>query len=442
MANIAQRKGLQTFLKHQKNLSQSSLINRKASTLADSFYNEEQKELQASVKKLIDSEINPHADKWEKEKMFPAHEVFKKFGDQGLLGINKPTEYGGLGLSYKYQMALGEAMGNIRSTGVCMALGVQTDMATPALAKFGSDELKRNYLAPAITGDMVACVGVSEPGGGSDVASCKTSAVRKGDDLVINGQKMWITNSLQADWMCLLANTREGKPHMNKSLIIVPMDSPGVIKAKKIEKMGMHSSDTGLIFFEDVKVPAANIIGEEGMGFTYQMLQFQEERLAAASGALAPLQNAITETIEYTRTRKAFGQPLLNNQYMHFRLAELQTELELFRALTYQAADAMERGEDVTLYASMLKLKCGRLSREITDSCLQFWGGMGYSDEIYVSRLYRDLRLYSIGGGADEVMLGIISKLMGILPSMKKAEKKKEVEADQVEMKKMPGTIP
>jgi len=442
MANIAQRKGLQKFLKHQKNLSQSSLINRKASTLADSFYNEEQKELQASVKKLIDSEINPHADKWEKEKMFPAHEVFKKFGDQGLLGINKPTEYGGLGLSYKYQMALGEAMGNIRSTGVCMALGVQTDMATPALAKFGSDELKRNYLAPAITGDMVACVGVSEPGGGSDVASCKTSAVRKGDDLVINGQKMWITNSLQADWMCLLANTREGKPHMNKSLIIVPMDSPGVIKAKKIEKMGMHSSDTGLIFFEDVKVPAANIIGEEGMGFTYQMLQFQEERLAAASGALAPLQNAITETIEYTRTRKAFGQPLLNNQYMHFRLAELQTELELFRALTYQAADAMERGEDVTLYASMLKLKCGRLSREITDSCLQFWGGMGYSDEIYVSRLYRDLRLYSIGGGADEVMLGIISKLMGILPSMKKAEKKKEVEADQVEMKKMPGTIP
>jgi len=442
MANIAQRKGLQTFLKHQKNLSQSSLINRKASTLADSFYNEEQKELQASVKKLIDSEINPHADKWEKEKMFPAHEVFKKFGDQGLLGINKPTEYGGLGLSYKYQMALGEAMGNIRSTGVCMALGVQTDMATPALAKFGSDELKRNYLAPAITGDMVACVGVSEPGGGSDVASCKTSAVRKGDDLVINGQKMWITNSLQADWMCLLANTREGKPHMNKSLIIVPMDSPGVIKAKKIEKMGMHSSDTGLIFFEDVKVPAANIIGEEGMGFTYQMLQFQEERLAAASGALAPLQNAITETIEYTRTRKAFGQPLLNNQYMHFRLAELQTELELFRALTYQAADAMERGEDVTLYASMLKLKCGRLSREITDSCLQFWGGMGYSDEIYVSRLYRDLRLYSIGGGADEVMLGIISKLMGILPSMKKAEKKKEVEAEQVEMKKMPGTIP
>jgi len=433
MAGFIQKQGTQILVGQPRKLLYNAFANRKASTLADSFYNEEQKELQKTVKKLIDAEINPKADKWEKDKMFPAHEVFKKFGDQGLLGINKPTEYGGLGLSYKYQMAFGEAMGNIRSTGVCMALGVQTDMATPALAKFGSEQLKQDFLAPAITGDMVACVGVSEPGGGSDVASCKTTAVPKGDDLVINGQKMWITNSLQADWMCLLANTREGKPHMNKSLIIVPMDSPGVIKAKKIEKMGMHSSDTGLIFFEDVKVPASNIIGEEGMGFTYQMLQFQEERLAAASGALAPLQNAINETIDYTRTRHAFGQPLLNNQYLHFRLAELQTELELFRALTYQAADAMERGEDITLYASMLKLKCGRLSREITDSCLQFWGGMGFSDEVYVSRLYRDLRLYSIGGGADEVMLGIVCKLMGILPSAKKVPKKKEPEITYTE---------
>jgi len=433
MAGFIQKQGAQLLVGQPKKLLYNAFADRKASTLADSFYNEEQKELQKTVKKLIDAEINPKADKWEKDKMFPAHEVFKKFGDQGLLGINKPTEYGGLGLSYKYQMAFGEAMGNIRSTGVCMALGVQTDMATPALAKFGSEQLKRDFLAPAITGDMVCCVGVSEPGGGSDVASCKTTAVRNGDDLVINGQKMWITNSLQADWMCLLANTREGKPHMNKSLIIVPMDSPGVIKAKKIEKMGMHSSDTGLIFFEDVKVPASNIIGEEGMGFTYQMLQFQEERLAAASGALAPLQNAINETIDYTRTRHAFGQPLLNNQYLHFRLAELQTELELFRALTYQAADAMERGEDITLYASMLKLKCGRLSREITDSCLQFWGGMGFSDEVYVSRLYRDLRLYSIGGGADEVMLGIVCKLMGILPSAKKVPKKKEPEITYTE---------
>lgn len=388
--------------------------------MADAFYNEEQKELQATAKRIVETEINPYADEWERQKSFPAHKVFKKFGEAGLLGINKPVEYGGQGLDYKYQMAFGEATGHIRATGVSMAIGVQVDMSTPALSKFGSDQLKRDFLAPAIAGDVVTSVAVSEPGGGSDVAACKTNAVRKGDDLIINGQKMWITNSLQADWMCVLANTSEGKPHINKSLIIVPMDTPGIVRAKKIEKMGMHCSDTGLIFFEDVRVPASNIIGEEGMGFTYQMMQFQEERLCAAAGTVTPLTVAIDETIEYLKQRKAFGQPLINNQYIHFRLAELQTEVELLRAMMYQAAEAMCRGEDVTMYASMLKLKSGRLAREVTDSLVQFWGGMGYSDDVYVSRLYRDLRLYSIGGGADEVMLGIICKLMGILPKVKK----------------------
>ena len=266
---------------------------RSASQLAENFYNEEQKELQSSAIKLIDSEINTHVEQWELERIFPAHDVFKKFGQAGFLGINKPEKFGGLGLSYKYNMALGEALGHIRTGGVFMGLQVQIDMSTPALSKFGSDQLRKDFLAPAISGDMVTCIGVSEPGGGSDVASVKTNAVRKGDDLIINGQKMWITNSLQADWMCLLANTREGNPHQNKSLIIVPMDTPGVIKAKKIEKMGMHSSDTGLIFFEDVKVPAANIIGEEGMGFTYQMLQFQVRFLLTRNKTLLVLINII-----------------------------------------------------------------------------------------------------------------------------------------------------
>jgi len=390
------------------------------SAMADSFYNEEQKELMATTKRIVETEVNPYADEWERQKSFPAHQVFKKFGEAGLLGINKPVEYGGQGLSYKYQMAFTEAFAHCRATGVGMAIGVQVDMSTPALAEFGSHELKRDFLAPAIAGDVVTSIAVSEPGGGSDVSACKTNAVRKGDDLIINGQKMWITNSLQADWLCVLANTSEGKPHANKSLIIVPMDTPGIVKAKKIEKMGMHCSDTGLIFFEDVRVPAANIIGQEGMGFTYQMIQFQVERLCAAAGCVTPLAVAINETIEYLKQRKAFGQPLINNQYIHFRLAELQTEVEFLRAMLYQAAGAMDRGEDITMYASMLKLKSGRMAREVTDSLVQMWGGMGYSDDVYVSRLYRDLRLYSIGGGADEVMLGIICKLMGILPKTKK----------------------
>merc|ERR1712141_3264 len=244
----------------------------------------------------------------------------------------------------------------------------------------------------------------------------------KGEDFVINGSKMWITNSLQADWMAMLCITDVGKPksHQNMSLIIVPMDTKGITKAKKIDKIGMNSSDTGLIFFDNVIVPQKYAIGEIGQGFIYQMLQFQEERLAAAAGGLTPLEIAIDETIEYTRNRKAFGKPILDNQYVHFRLAEFQTELDLVRCMLYQAADTMLKGEDVTLQASMLKLKIGRLAREITDGCLQFWGGMGFTNEVYISRLYRDLRLWSIGGGADEVMLGIICKYMGILPKMKK----------------------
>ena len=277
LSNISRNKlseGLFLF-KFGFNGNKNFICQRNASQLAEAFYNDEQKELQKSVIKLIDTDINPYAEQWEKERIFPAHKVFKRFGEAGLLGINKPEKYGGLGLSYKYNMALGEALGYIRTGGVFMGLQVQIDMSTPALSKFGSDQLREDFLAPAIAGDMVTSIGVTEPSGGSDVAAVKTKAVRKGDDLIINGQKMWITNSLQADWMCVLANTREGNPYQNKSLIIVPMDTPGVIKAKKLEKMGMHSSDTGLIFFEDVRVPASNIIGEEGMGFTYQMLQFQ-----------------------------------------------------------------------------------------------------------------------------------------------------------------------
>merc|ERR1719186_1181488 len=198
------------------------------------------------------------------------------------------------------------------------------------------------------------------------------------------------------------------------------MDTPGIHLAKKIDKMGMKCSDTAVIYFDDVRVPAKNIIGEEGMGFTYQMMQFQEERLAAAAISLTPCVNIINDTIAYTKERRAFGAPLLDNQYIHFRLAELHTEVELVRAATYQAVDQMMAGENVTMLASMLKLKTGRLAREVTDSCLQFWGGMGFTEEVRVSRLYRDLRLWSIGGGADEVMLGIICKLMDILPKKKR----------------------
>ncbi|HPW84291.1 MAG TPA: acyl-CoA dehydrogenase family protein, partial [Rhodoferax sp.] len=375
----------------------------------------EHEQIADTVRKFVANEINPHLPEWEKAGMFPAHEVFKKMGDLGLLGVKYPTEFGGLGLDFSYSMVVAEALGECNAGGVPMAIGVQTDMCTPALARFGSDELRHQFLAPAIAGDMVGCVGVSEVGGGSDVAALKTTATKDGGDYVINGSKMWITNGMQADWCCLLANTSEGPVHKNKSLIMVPMDAAGITR-QKIEKIGMHSSDTAQLFFDNVRVPQKNLIGQEGMGFMLQMLQFQEERLYGAAGALRSLDRLIDQTIDYTRQRKTFGQPILNNQVVHFRLAELRTEVEALRALTYSAVESYVSGKDVTRLASMAKLKAGRLSREVADSCLQYWGGMGFTADNPISQSFRDGRLISIGGGADEIMLGIICKYEGTLP--------------------------
>ena len=375
----------------------------------------EHQQIADTVTKFVEKEINPHVPEWEAAEQYPAHEVFKKLGALGLLGIKYPEEYGGLGLDFSYSMVMAEALGNCHCGGVPMSIGVHTDMCTPALARFGSEELKREFLAPAIAGDVVGCVAVSEPGGGSDVAAVKTTAKAVDGDYVINGSKMWITNGLQADWCCLLANTSDGPVHKNKSLIMVPMDAPGITK-QKIKKIGMNSSDTAQLFFDNVRVPRRNVIGQEGMGFTFQMMQFQEERLWAAASALRGLDRLIDATIEYTRERKAFGKAVLDNQVVHFRLAELRTEVECLRALTWKAIELYVGGKDVTKLASMAKLKTGRLSREVADSCLQYWGGMGFTWDNIVSMAYRDTRLGSIGGGADEVMLGIICKLEGTLP--------------------------
>lgn len=382
------------------------------------MYTEDHRSIMQSIRRFLASEVDPFADEWEAAEIFPAHELFKKMGDLGFLGITKPTEYGGMGLDFSYGVAAGEAMGYVRAQGVSMGAGVQTDMATPALATFGSDALKREFLAPAIAGDVVVSIGVSEQGAGSDVASLKTRARRDGDDYVISGSKMWITNGTQADWICLLCNTSEGQTHKNKSMIIVPLREGGKrvkgVEVQKIKKFGMWCSDTAQIFFDEVRVPVRNRIGEEGMGFIYQMKQFQEERLGAAARRLAAVQ-LIEETADYLRLRVAFGKPLLDNQFIQFKLAELKTELEALRGLVYMATQTYINGGDVVELASMAKLKAGRLSREIADWCMQFQGGMGYTWDNFVSRAYRDFRLGSIGGGADEVMMQVIAKQMGLM---------------------------
>jgi citronellyl-CoA dehydrogenase len=376
----------------------------------------EHRQIDDTVTRFVEKELNPFIPEWEAAEEFPSHAVFKKLGNLGLLGLKYPEEFGGSGLDFSYSMVMAEALGACTCGGVPMAIGVHTDMATPALARFGSDELRKEFLVPTIAGDVVACLGVSEPGGGSDVAAVKTHARSEDGDYVINGTKMWITNGMKADWCCLLANTSDGPPHKNKSLIVVPMDAPGISK-QKIRKIGMNSSDTAQLFFDNVRVPRRNLIGQEGLGFTFQMLQFQEERLWGAASSLRSLDILIDKTIDYTRQRKAFGKAVLDNQVVHYRLAELRTEVEALRSLTYRAVEAYVGGKDVTKLASMAKLKCGRLVREVADSCLQYWGGMGFTWDNPISQAYRDSRLVSIGGGADEVMLGIICKLEGTLPS-------------------------
>jgi len=381
-----------------------------------SYFTAEHEAFRRVVRRFVETEINPHVEEWEAARIWPARDVLKKMGNLGLLGLNYPEEYGGGGVDYWYSAVLLEELGRADCAAVPMGIAVHTDMATPALAEFGSDELKRRFLAPAIAGDQVAAIGVSEPDAGSDVASIRTRAVADGDDYVINGSKMWITNGTQADFVTLLARTSGERGFRGMSLIVVPTDTPGFHVSRKLEKLGNHASDTAILTFEDMRVPQANRIGEEGLGFMLQMKQFQRERLAGSLMSTAGMEKIIRMTIAYCRERHTFGRPLIDNQVIHFRLCELLTEVEALRQLNYHCVRLLVAGEDVTKEVSMAKLKAGRLAREVADSCLQFHGGMGYVEEYPMARYFRDARLLSIGGGADEIMLGIIAKYENILP--------------------------
>ncbi|HEU5369967.1 MAG TPA: acyl-CoA dehydrogenase family protein, partial [Ktedonobacterales bacterium] len=371
------------------------------------YFTEEHEMFRQSVRSFVEKEINPHVEEWEEARIFPAHDLFKKMGDLGFLGLNYPEEYGGANADYWYTVVFAEELSRIPCGGVPMGIVVHTDMCTPALAQHGSHELKKRFLEPAIRGEIVGAIGVSEPDAGSDVAAIRTRAEKDGDDYIINGTKLFITNGTQADFICLLARTSNDGGYRGMSLIIVPTNSPGFSVGRKLRKLGNHSSDTAELVFDNVRVPQCNRIGPEGMGFILQMQQFQKERLIGSIMAHAGAERTVRDTIAYTSERKAFGRPLIENQWIYFKLAELLTEIEALKQLNYHCARMLMDGQDFTLQASMAKLKAGRLSREVNDTCLQFYGGMGYMEETLISRRYRDGRLLSIGGGADEVMLGI-----------------------------------
>ncbi|ATQ29309.1 acyl-CoA dehydrogenase [Rhodococcus ruber] len=378
------------------------------------MFTEEHIAFRKMVRQFVDKEIQPYVDEWEAAGGFPAHELFSKLGALGLLGLEYDSAYGGQDADHLYTVVLREELGRIDAGGVAMAIGVQTDMATPSLHRFGSEELKQTYLAPAIAGTAVCSIAVTEADAGSDVARLRTRAVRDGDDWVINGSKLYITNGTQADWICLLARTSDEPGAKGFSQIVVPTDLPGFAVSRKLDKLGMRSSDTAELTFTDVRVPVANTIGEIGRGFQQQMTQFQNERMSAAYDRVGGLQQALDRTRDYLKHRTAFGKALIDNQHLAFRLAELYARLDMLRQYNYACAEAYMRGEDTTRYATVAKLEIGRLSRDVAATCLQYHGGIGYMEETWTARFLRDMTLTSIGGGADEVMLQVLTKLDGL----------------------------
>lgn len=377
------------------------------------YFTKEHEMIRKAVREFVEKEINPHVEEWEEQRIAPLHDIFKKMGDLGFLGIRYDPQYGGQGLDFWHDLVFVEELGRIAAGGIPMAITVQTHMATPAIDEFGSDLLKETYLSKAISGDMVSAIAVTEPGAGSDVSALATFARKAGDHYVLNGSKTYITNGTQADFLTLLARTSDDPGYHSFSLFVVPTNLPGFSVSRKLDKLGMHSSDTAELFFDDMRIPAENLIGQEGQGFIYQMQQFQHERFVTLPLAYVAAKQTILLTIEHIRERVVFGKPLIKKQVLRHRLADWLTEIEALKRLTYHIVSMKMAGLDVTREVSMGKLMAGRISHKVADGCLQMFGGLGYMAEMPISRAFRDSRLASIGGGADEVMQEVIARMEG-----------------------------
>ncbi|MBC8246105.1 MAG: acyl-CoA dehydrogenase family protein [Deltaproteobacteria bacterium] len=366
-----------------------------------------------SVADFVKKEINPHVDEWEKAKLSPLKALFKKMGKLGFLGIRYDPKYGGQGLDYWYETVFLEELGHIKAQGLSIAISVQTNMATPAIDEFGSEYLKDRYLRAAISGDMIGAIAVTEPGAGSDVAALQSTAEKEGDHYVLNGSKMFITNGTQADFLTLLARTSDKPGYHSFSLFVVPADLPGITIGRKLEKIGAWCSDTAELFFDNVQIPAENLIGVEGEGFIYQMQQFQHERFSLLPPTYIAARDIIQMTVDYLRERIVFGKPLIKKQALQHQLVDWLTEIECLQQLTYQIVRLKMAGLDAIKEISMAKLFAGKMYHNMTADCLRMHGGMGFMDEMLISRYFRDSIGLAIGGGADEVMRDVIAKLEG-----------------------------
>jgi len=381
---------------------------------ADLFFTDEHKMLRQSVREFVQRELVPKAEEWEEEGFFPDW-VFKRLGELGYLGLHFPEEYGGGGGDYFTNIVLMEELANCGSFGVNTGVAVQLGMATPPILKFGTEEQKQRYLVPAIQGERIACLGITEPEAGSDVSNVKTFAEKVDGGWKVNGNKIFITNGWRADFMTLLARTdKEQKGYKGMSIFLVDADTPGFVKSRKLDKVGQKSSDTAEIFFEDMVIPDDAIMGEEGRGFYNIMWELQGERLIVAVAVIAIAEVTLQQAIDYGKERVQFGKPIIKNQALAHRVADLATELEAVKSLTYLTAWKYDQGEYPVKEISMAKLMSTQVAFEVTDEAMQLMGGYGYMMEYPVQKAWRDMRIARIGGGTDEIMREIIATTMGL----------------------------
>jgi alkylation response protein AidB-like acyl-CoA dehydrogenase len=376
------------------------------------IFTDEHEQLRESITNFAVKELAPHADEWE-ETTFP-DSVFRRMGELGFLGLDKPEAYGGQGGDYFSAMVLAEALSNANCGGLSMGIAVQTDMAMPPILAFGTEEQKQEWAVPAIKGEKILCLGITEPDAGSDVKGIKTRAVRDGEDYVINGSKTYITNGHRADVIVLVTKTDPDAGYDGFTLFLVPMDSPGVIREKKLQKMGMHASDTALLAFQDVRVPSSAVLGQVGKGFYNIMWELQGERMIGAAGSVAGAQKCFDRTLEYAKEREAFGKAIGHFQVIRHKFAEMATKIETARQLVYVTAWRFANGEYPVREISMAKLHASRVACEVADECIQIHGGAGYMKEYNVERVWRDMRLNRIGAGTDEIMLEVIGRSYGL----------------------------
>jgi len=376
------------------------------------YFTDAHEELRLHVKRFLEKECVPHLDEWE-EKTFPSS-IFKRFGELGFLGLRYPPEYGGQGGDYFTAVVLSEEMAKAGLGGLAMAIDVQAEMATPPVFKFGTEEQRRRWVVPAIHGDQIAALAITEPDAGSDVAGITTIARRDGDDYVVNGRKIFITNGARCDWALVVTKTDRARVHKGYNLFVIEKGTPGFTVTRTLEKLGMHSSDTAELLFEDCRVPVENLIGEEGEGFKNLMWELQGERMIAAAGAIAGAQHTFEYAMDYAQNRKAFGQPISQFQVIKHRLVDMGTKIAAVQAFVYQTARQWNDGEYPVREISQAKLLATQVAVEVADDAIQILGGHGYMREFPVERAWRDARLARIGAGTDEIMKEIIAKTYGL----------------------------